>query len=95
VTAIAANDSSSYTCTVTGVGGVRCWGSNKGGQLGNGTTANSNVPVDVELAGREPPLTGSAEPHGQERGAGFPLLPLLATVAAACVILVRRRRGAR
>lgn len=38
---------SNHSCAVATTGKAFCWGFNSGGQLGNGTTANSAVPVEV------------------------------------------------
>jgi len=52
-TAIAAGEN--HSLAVTSTGSVLAWGDNSSGQLGNGTTTNSLVPVPVSLPPSVPP----------------------------------------
>ena len=47
-----------FTCALTKAGSVLCWGVNTTGNLGNGTTTDSDVPVKVLDVAGTGPMTG-------------------------------------
>lgn len=50
VTAVSAG--SYHTCAISSINGTICWGRNANGELGNGTTTTTNVPVQALSVGR-------------------------------------------
>ncbi len=52
-----------HTCALTNAGGVKCWGQNGHGELGDGTTSNRLVPTDVIGLGASVVAIAAGETH--------------------------------
>ncbi len=74
-----ASDGSASFCAVLSTGQVKCWGFNNYGQLGNGTTTNSDVPVLVKNI-----TTATAVIGGYSGGAVGGFCALLSTKHVDC-----------
>jgi len=61
VTTLAAGGS--HTCALTAGGGIKCWGSNRYGQLGDGTTTNRNLAVEVVGLGSDVAALATGQDH--------------------------------
>lgn len=62
-----------HTCALTIGGALKCWGRNVHGQLGNNSTSNSNVPVDVNgfTSGAVAIVAGIEQTCAQTDGSGM------------------------
>ena len=92
VTAIAAGDT--HTCALISNGGVKCWGFNGYGQLGDNTNNFRLTPVDVILP---PPITLSAVKSRKNHGAAGDFDLLLDTtilIISGAVTVESRSNGA-
>ncbi len=90
VSSIAAGES--HTCALTNAGGVKCWGFNGYGQLGDNTDALRLSPVDV-LTDATVPLTFTITPSAGANGAISPNTPQVISAGGSQLFTVTPNGG--
>jgi alpha-tubulin suppressor-like RCC1 family protein len=64
VVSVAGNNAGTSFCAVRSTGHVDCWGENRYGELGDGTTTNSDVPVAAVGIGKATAVTSGSDGEG-------------------------------
>ena len=75
-----------HSCAPTTAGGLKCWGNNDAGELGDGTTTNRWTPADV--TGFNPAVGGIAElPDAADSGESSAPTYFVLTALGAVILL--------
>ena len=88
VTAIAAGGD--HTCALTSGGGVKCWGHNFYGQLGDGEVGHHTTPVQVRWTTASKIPTSGGQLHGFGATFNFPAGTFAETVVVTHTVLSER-----
>lgn len=81
-----------HTCVIAADGGVRCWGLNDAGQLGDASTTDRATPVAVTAVGGTPLVAATKRGPEGPSAILFPIIGSVAALLVAGLLLLTARR---